>query len=82
MRDVTTISVPRPRLRTGKSNNHLMLPVFRHEIEGWQDEHGRWRVSADQVERLVNIFESIRDELRDVARSLSENVKLVFRRSR
>lgn len=54
MRDVTTISVPQACLRTGQSYNQLMRKIFRRELEGWQDEHGRWRVSAEQVEQLAN----------------------------
>jgi hypothetical protein len=53
MRDVATISVPQACLRTGQSYNQLMRKIFRRELEGWQDEHGRWRVSADQVEQLA-----------------------------
>lgn len=52
--EIATVSVQQAGLRLHLSQNQIIRKIMVGELPGWQDATGgRWRVSAEAVERLA-----------------------------
>jgi hypothetical protein len=49
-----TLTVAQSCLRTRQTYNQIMRRIFRGELPAQQDKAGRWRLSAEHVERLAD----------------------------
>lgn len=58
MKNIETLTPAQAILRLSgagipKSYNQVLRLVFLGHLHGWQDQNGRWRIAASDVDRLV-----------------------------